>query len=103
MAAAGIARPVRFISAQCTDCVLAAAGSPANVRSGSRRPGAPGPDRQSGAARSCDAYGTEQIGSVATYGTETLPDGSTVDSVTVSPVDGQVCTESHVEFACVTG
>jgi len=51
----------------------------------------------------CDAYGTEQIGSVATYGTETLPDGSTVDSVTVSPVDGQVCTESHVEFACVTG
>ena len=51
----------------------------------------------------CDAYGTEQIGSVATYGTETLPDGSRVDSVTVSPAGGQVCTESHVEFACVTG
>jgi hypothetical protein len=49
----------------------------------------------------CDAYGTEQVGSVATNGTDTLPDGSTVESVTVSPVDEQVCTESHVEFALV--
>ncbi len=50
----------------------------------------------------CDAYGTEQIGSVATSGTDTLPDGTTVESVTVQPVDGQVCIESHVEFACAT-
>jgi hypothetical protein len=50
----------------------------------------------------CDSWGTEQVGSVATYGTSTDSEGNEIEEVTVTPVDGEVCTSSHVEFACAT-
>src|SRR5262249_60467476 len=44
----------------------------------------------------CDAYGTEQIGSVATDGTRALPGGRTADSRTRSPAGGPGCTPAHL-------